>query len=112
MSALSALLPLLLLLVVLTLAALIGYIIYSIANDVAGKTAKKMEGKNVVFSKEGMRVGVREVKGEDVVGRTQSILVKAWNFSTWPAYKSRFWNKEKEGAREEHAHAPVQARKP
>ena len=36
-----------------------------------------------------------------------SILVKAWNFSTWPAYKSRFWNKE-EGAREEQ----VQGRKP
>lgn len=71
MSALSALLPLLLLFVALTLAALIGYIIYSIANDVADQTAKKMEGKNVVFSKEGMKVGVREVKGEDVVGKTQ-----------------------------------------
>ena len=23
-----------------------------------------------------------------------SVLVKAWNYSTWPAYKSRFWNKE------------------
>ena len=24
----------------------------------------------------------------------RSVLVKAWNYSTWPAYKSRFWNKE------------------
>ena len=23
-----------------------------------------------------------------------SVLVKAWNLSTWPAYKSRLWNKE------------------
>lgn len=27
-----------------------------------------------------------------------SLLVKAWNYSSWPAYKSRFWNKENEPA--------------
>lgn len=75
MSALSALLPLVLLAVTLTVAAAIGYIIYSIATDVAGKTAKKMEQKNVVFSKEGMKVGVREVRGEDYVGKTQRYVL-------------------------------------
>ena len=23
-----------------------------------------------------------------------SVFVKAWNLSTWPAYKSRLWNKQ------------------
>ena len=33
------------------------------------------------------------------------MLVKAWNYSTWPAYKSRFWNKEdgKEEKKKGHA---------
>ena len=26
--------------------------------------------------------------------RWRSFLVKAWNYSSWPAYKSRFWNKD------------------
>ena len=26
-----------------------------------------------------------------------SWLVKAWDYSTWPAYKSRLWNKEQKG---------------
>ena len=26
--------------------------------------------------------------------RLRSFLVKAWNYSSWPAYRSRFWNKD------------------
>lgn len=42
-----------------------------------------------------------------------SLLVKAWNYSSWPAYKSRFWNKG-EGAeqQQQQQHAQVQARVP
>jgi hypothetical protein len=54
-----------------------------------------MERKNVVLTKSGMKVGVKEVRNERYVDKTQSILVKAWNLSTWPAYQSRFWNKDK-----------------
>jgi hypothetical protein len=47
-----------------------------------------------VFTKDGMRVGVKEVKDESYVDTTQSYIVKAWNLSTWPGYKSRLgWNK-------------------
>lgn len=53
-----------------------------------------MESKNVVFTKEGLRVGVKEVRNESYVDKTQGYLVKAWNLSTWPGYKSRYWNKE------------------
>lgn len=32
---------------------------------------RKMEKKNVVFSKDGARVGIKEVKAEDYADRTQ-----------------------------------------
>jgi len=44
-----------------------------------------------------MRVGVKEVKNESYVDATQGFMVKAWNLSTWPGYKSRLgWNKQPE----------------
>jgi len=53
-----------------------------------------MQKKNVVLTKDGMKVGVKEIRQDRYVDKTQSLFVKAWNLSTWPAYKSRFWNKE------------------
>jgi hypothetical protein len=63
-----------------------------------------MQSKNVVLTKDGLKVGVKEVRTESYVDTTQSFLVKAWNLSTWPE-----WNKQ--------APAPangtkVEARKP
>ncbi|MCJ1373856.1 hypothetical protein MMC20_005086 [Loxospora ochrophaea] len=93
MSALSRLLPLIILFIVLVIVAVVGFVIYSIANEVAQQTSRKMEKKNVVLTKDGMRVGVKEVKEEKYVDKTQSMLIKAWNYSSWPAYKSRLgWN--------------------
>ncbi|KAG8529413.1 uncharacterized protein KY384_006050 [Bacidia gigantensis] len=106
MSLLSQLVPLILLFLGVAVAGFIGFVAYSIASDIADKTSKKMEKKNVTFGKEGMKIGVKEVKTENYVDQTQSLLVKAWNFSTWPAYKSRFWNKEDEKG------APTSARPP
>ena len=57
-----------------------------------------MEARNLSISKDGMKVGVKEMKNENYVDKTQNMLVKAWNLSEWPAYKSRFWNKQTEGA--------------
>jgi hypothetical protein len=53
-------------------AAFIGYLAYSVANDVSDKAAKRMEKKNIKFSKEGMKVGVKEISTEDVSDSTQS----------------------------------------
>ena len=39
----------------------------------------------------------------------RSLLVKAWNYSKWPAYKSRFWNKD---GGDEQMQPQVQARVP
>ncbi|KAK8206012.1 hypothetical protein IWZ01DRAFT_511192 [Phyllosticta capitalensis] len=54
-----------------------------------------MEKKNVTFTKDGMKVGVKDRSSEDYTDKTQSMLVKAWSFTSFPAYKSRLgWNKE------------------
>ena len=71
MSTLGKILPLIITLIVLAIVAFVGFVIYSIVNDVADKTSKKMEQKNVIFTKDGMKVRVKELKGEDFVGSTQ-----------------------------------------
>lgn len=71
MSSLSKLAPLLILFVVLSVIAFIGYAVYIIANDVADKTAQKMEKRHLSITKEGMVVGVKEKKEERYVDQTQ-----------------------------------------
>lgn len=71
MSTLTRLLPLILLLVGLGIFAAVGWTVYRIATDVKLQTEKKMERKHVVVTKEGMRVGVKEVGREGYVDRTQ-----------------------------------------
>jgi len=70
-----------------------------------------MEEKHIAFSKDGLKVGVREVSDEDYAAAqqkcvlpicfvvdhsadNQSYLVKAWNASSFPAYRSKLWNRE------------------
>ena len=71
MTFLSKVVPLLVLFVVLIVTAFIGYVVYTIATDVAQKTSKKMEKKNISFGKEGMKIGVKEVRNENYVDQTQ-----------------------------------------
>lgn len=71
MTFLSKVVPLLIFFVVLITAAFIGYVVYTIATDVAQKTSKKMETKNISFGKEGMKIGVKEVRNENYVDQTQ-----------------------------------------
>lgn len=52
-----------------------------------------MEKKNISFTADGgMRVGVKELRTEEYSDKTQNMLVKAWNLSEWPNYRSRLWN--------------------
>ncbi|EOD44080.1 hypothetical protein GTA08_BOTSDO10606 [Neofusicoccum parvum] len=95
MGSLGQLIPLLILFVIVAVAAYVGFQIYLYANELADRGVKKMEKKNVVFTKDGMKVGVKEVRDEDYSDKTQSFLVKAWSYTSFPAYKSRLgWNKE------------------
>ena len=63
--------PLLILFTILGVLAFIGYAVYTISNDIADKTSKKMQKKNIVVTKDGMKVGVKEVKEESYVDTTQ-----------------------------------------
>jgi len=95
-STLSKTLPLLILIIVLGGAAFVGYHIFLSFQQISDAAGKKLQSKNVTFTKDGMRVGVKELRDENYVDRTQGFLVKAWNLSTWPAYKSKLWNKSNE----------------
>ena len=82
MSSLSKLVPLVILFIVLAVAIFVGYAIYTIATDVADKTSKKMEKKNVKFGREGMKIGVKELKTENYVDQTQRYSLKTSNRTT------------------------------
>ena len=71
MTLLSKVVPLAIFFLVVTAAALIGYVVYTIATDVANKTSKKMEKKNISFGKDGMKIGVKEIRNENYVDQTQ-----------------------------------------
>ncbi len=78
-SCVSQLLPLLILLVVIGGLAFVGYHIYLSVTKIQAQASKNMGKKNVVFTKDGLRVGVKHVEAERYVDATQSWVVKAWN---------------------------------
>ncbi|KAF4212046.1 hypothetical protein CNMCM8980_001022 [Aspergillus fumigatiaffinis] len=88
----QSLIPLIILLVAVIVFSVIGYIAYSIAQEVGKNTRSKMEKKHVMLTRDGVKVGVKELSEEDYVDRSQSILVNIWNHTSFPAYKSRLWN--------------------
>lgn len=122
--ALGNLIPLIVLFVFLAGAGFIGYQLYLWSNELADRGKKKMEQKNISFSKDGgLKVGVKEMREDEYADKQQGsvqtahrkrfggggadvvirYLVKAWNYSSFPAYKSRLgWNK----AAQEQSKAP------
>ncbi|KAJ5795723.1 uncharacterized protein N7518_004263 [Penicillium psychrosexuale] len=84
--------PLILLLVFVGIIAAVAFVVYSIMQDVGKNTREKMERKNIAFTKDGMKVQVREVKDEAYKDQTQSVLFNMWNHTSFPAYKSRLWD--------------------
>lgn len=107
-----SLVPLVILFVVIVILAVVGLIVYSIVQDITKNTREKMEERNVMFTKDGMKVGVKEIDDEQYRDRSQklvsrlswldrkresevnlfSVLVNMWNHTSFPAYKSRLWN--------------------
>ena len=45
--------------------------VYLVINDIGNTSKQKMEKKNIAFTKDGMKVGVKEVKVEDYADKTQ-----------------------------------------
>lgn len=60
----SQIISFIILLVVVAVVAAVGFVAYSIAHDVGHHTRKKLERKNVSFTRDGMKVGVKERSAE------------------------------------------------
>lgn len=56
----GSLLSLVILFVVVAGLCAVGFVVYNIATDVGHTTRQKMEKRNISFSKDGMKVGVKE----------------------------------------------------
>jgi len=73
------LLPLILGIALIAGAGWVGYQIYISVNKIRDNASQSMGNKNVVFTKDGVKVGVKQVKNENYVDATQGWVVKAWN---------------------------------
>lgn len=70
----NPILPLIILLVVVAIFAVIGYIAWSTATEITRNTRSRMEKKNVMFSRDGMKVGVKEIQDEELKDRSQRFV--------------------------------------
>jgi hypothetical protein len=61
--------------------AFVLYQVYVSAVKVGDVASERMNKKNVVFTKGGMKVGVKHVESEREVDKAQKYVVKAWNLS-------------------------------
>ncbi|KAH8887108.1 hypothetical protein GQ53DRAFT_768920 [Thozetella sp. PMI_491] len=80
-STISQVLPLIITFVILGTLGWVGYQIYLSVTKIQAQASKQMGNKNVVFTKDGLRVGVKHVENEQYVDATQNWVVKAWNLS-------------------------------
>lgn len=53
--------------------------IFLYTNELAERGVHKLEKKNVVFTKDGAKVGVKEMSAEKYADKTQRAFVKTWN---------------------------------
>ncbi|PGH01307.1 hypothetical protein AJ79_07944 [Helicocarpus griseus UAMH5409] len=87
----NRLIPLLILFIVVGVLAVIGFVTWSIMMEVKAQTKKEMEKKHVTMSRDGMKVGYRELNDEQYKDISQSVLVSIWNNRSLPAVKKRWW---------------------
>ncbi len=59
--------------------AFVGYQIYLGVNQIQAQATKNIGNKNISFSKDGLRVKVKEVHNEEYVDKTQRVFVDVWN---------------------------------
>ncbi|KAG6095569.1 hypothetical protein E4U30_002235 [Claviceps sp. LM220 group G6] len=73
------LIPLLIAIVFVSAIGWVLYQVYDSATKIRDTASERMGKKNVLFTKDGVRVGVKDVQNEKYVDKTQSWVVKAWN---------------------------------
>ncbi|KAF4978406.1 hypothetical protein FZEAL_5197 [Fusarium zealandicum] len=81
-STISQVLPLLVVLALLGVGGWVGYQVYISVAKMQDAASERMGKKNVVFTKDGVKVGVKQLKQENYVDATQNWVVKAWNLGT------------------------------
>ena len=89
--------PLLILFAIIGILGFIAYVTYTITNDIANKTSQKMQKKNIVVTKDGMKVGVKEVREESYVDTTQRYV---FSFSCSPPLMRDCWVRMERKGRE------------
>ncbi|ROT42726.1 hypothetical protein SODALDRAFT_326880 [Sodiomyces alkalinus F11] len=77
----SQLLPLIITFIVLGGIAWVCWQIYLSVVKIQDVASQRMEKKNVVFTKDGVRVGVKHVETEKYVDQTQGWVYKAWSLA-------------------------------
>lgn len=75
-------LPLVIVVVILSIIGLVLYQVYLSVTKIRQSASERMGKKNVVFTKDGVRVGVKQIQNEKYVDTTQSWVVKAWNLGS------------------------------
>lgn len=78
-STFSQLLPLIIFFAIVGGLSWVGYQIYLTSNQIQKQASDRMKKKDVVFTKDGLRVGVKHVDDERYVDATQKWVVKAWD---------------------------------
>ncbi|EFX00893.1 hypothetical protein CMQ_1974 [Grosmannia clavigera kw1407] len=73
------LLPLIVLFLVIGGFSFVGYQIYLSVKNIRTQATKNIGNKNITFTKDGMRVGVKHLDSEHYVDVTQRVFVDAWN---------------------------------
>jgi len=67
--------PLILLLLFIAVLAVVGYMVYAIVQGVSKSTREKLEKKHLIFTKDGMKVQVKEIQNEAYRDRTQRFVL-------------------------------------
>lgn len=90
---LKKLIPLFVLVVVVGILAFVGLVVYSIVEEVSTKAREKIEKKNILITKGGLKVGVKELRDEEYRDRSQKVLMSVWNHKSLPlpVSKTRLW---------------------
>ncbi|KAL7958445.1 hypothetical protein V8C34DRAFT_282823 [Trichoderma compactum] len=81
-STLGQIIPLIIAIALLSGGGWVLYQIYLSLVQMRETASERMGRKNVVFTKDGVRVGIKQMQNEKYVDKTQSYVVKAWNLGT------------------------------
>lgn len=81
-STISTLVPLVILLIFVGGVAFVAYHVWIASQNIGKQASEKMGKRNVVLSKDGMRVGVKHVGNERYVDATQKWVVSAWDHAS------------------------------